>query len=137
MIESRVFHIQTQANSAFSVMQELRVSQQLCDIVLCVGGAKFSAHRVSGHRVFFSKILTREEKKKVETMLNCLIYTFFFLVVYRDVSFKLSCKHQQTSLDLGSNSGCHLPFVKICVTAATILRFSSRFTEEWNICGLD
>ncbi|BFZ20955.1 hypothetical protein BsWGS_23995 [Bradybaena similaris] len=46
MIESRVFHIQSQANTAFGVMQELRINQQLCDIVLCVGGAKFSAHRV-------------------------------------------------------------------------------------------
>ncbi|GFO44811.1 kelch-like protein 17 [Plakobranchus ocellatus] len=46
MIESQVFHIQAQANSALSVMQELRCSQQLCDIVLCVGGAKFSAHRI-------------------------------------------------------------------------------------------
>ena len=46
MIESRVFQIQSQATGAFTVMQELRLSQQLCDIVLCVGGAKFSVHRV-------------------------------------------------------------------------------------------
>ncbi|RUS88789.1 hypothetical protein EGW08_003419 [Elysia chlorotica] len=46
MIESQVFHIQSQANSALGIMHELRCSQQLCDIVLCVGGAKFSAHKI-------------------------------------------------------------------------------------------
>jgi len=46
MIESRVFQVGSQATGAFSVMQELRLEQQLCDIVLCVGRAKFSAHRV-------------------------------------------------------------------------------------------
>ena len=46
MIESRLFQIQSQATVSLAVMQELRTCEQLCDVVLCVGGAKFSAHRV-------------------------------------------------------------------------------------------
>ncbi|XP_046374616.1 kelch-like protein 12 [Haliotis rufescens] len=46
MIESRSCCVPTHAKNAFDVMQDLRRQQQLCDVILCVDGAKFHAHKV-------------------------------------------------------------------------------------------
>ncbi|XP_050407807.1 kelch-like protein 1 [Patella vulgata] len=46
MIESRNCCVQTHAQSALNVMNELRVKEHLCDIVLRVDGAKYHAHKV-------------------------------------------------------------------------------------------
>ncbi|PVD31908.1 hypothetical protein C0Q70_07334 [Pomacea canaliculata] len=46
MIDSRTFHVHSHAAKAFSVMHELRLQEQLCDIIISVSGAKFHAHKV-------------------------------------------------------------------------------------------
>ena len=48
MIDSRTFHVHSHAAKAFSVMHELRLQEQLCDVVLSVNGSKFQAHKVGG-----------------------------------------------------------------------------------------
>ena len=55
MIDSRTFHVHTHATKAFGIMHELRVQEQLCDVVLYVSGCKFHAHKVSTfyHKYFF------------------------------------------------------------------------------------
>ena len=47
MIDSRTFHVHSHAAKAFSVMHELRLQEQLCDVVLSVSGTKFHAHKVT------------------------------------------------------------------------------------------
>ena len=46
MIESRTCSIQSHCRTAFQTMQELRQSRYLCDVVLCVDGHKFPAHKI-------------------------------------------------------------------------------------------
>ena len=46
MIESRTCCVQNHAKQAFEVMNDLRRQEQLCDIVLCIDGAKFNAHKI-------------------------------------------------------------------------------------------
>ncbi|KAK7489369.1 hypothetical protein BaRGS_00019313 [Batillaria attramentaria] len=46
MIDSRTFHVHSHAAKAFSVMHELRLQEQLCDVILNVSGTRFHAHKV-------------------------------------------------------------------------------------------
>ena len=46
MIHSRAFTIFSHMQNAFHVMDELRESNELCDIVLCVEKQEFHAHKV-------------------------------------------------------------------------------------------
>ena len=46
MIHSRTYTITLHTHSAFSVMNELRQKQDLCDIVLCLEDQIFHAHKV-------------------------------------------------------------------------------------------
>ncbi len=70
--ECRLFSINNHASQAFQVMNELRQRQELCDIIICVDGHRFHAHKVvlagcSPYlRAMFTNGMLETEKNLVE-----------------------------------------------------------------------
>ena len=72
MIESRTFTVPSQAQNAFTVMNELRERHMLCDVTITVGGKDFEAHKIvlcgcSPYlRAMFTNGMLETEKEQVE-----------------------------------------------------------------------
>ncbi|XP_063406700.1 kelch-like protein 2 [Mytilus trossulus] len=72
MIESRTFTVPSQAQSAFTVMHELRERHMLCDVTITVEGQDFDAHKIvlcgcSPYlRAMFTNGMLETEKERVD-----------------------------------------------------------------------
>ena len=68
MIQSRTYTITLHTHAAFTVMNELRQRQELCDVVLCLEDQAFRAHKVvlAGCSPYLRAMFTNGMKETAE-----------------------------------------------------------------------
>ena len=79
MIESRVFNVQSQAQNAFNIMNDLRSRDLLCDVVIVVDKREYRGHKVvlSGCSPYLLAMFTNGMQESEQEKVHIQVQTCF------------------------------------------------------------